>query len=68
MKTIQLNITCEFTTKTNNDYCMSVVINIEHLVPHFYTQNKLAEPSLNISRELLKHYYYIVNYLFSHGT
>ena len=43
IKTIKLNNAGEFTSQTFTDYCMSVGINIEHLVAHVHTQNSLAE-------------------------
>ena len=42
IKTIRLDNVSEFTSQTLNDYCMSIRINIEHLVAHVHTQNGLA--------------------------
>ena len=36
----------EFTSKTFDDYCMSIGIDVEHLVPHVHTQNGLAEAAI----------------------
>ncbi|KAM1878038.1 hypothetical protein ACFX14_040074 [Malus domestica] len=33
----------EFTSKTFDDYCMSIGVEVEHHVPHVHTQNGLAE-------------------------
>jgi hypothetical protein len=33
----------EFTCQLFYDYCMSIGINVEHLVAHTHTQNGLAE-------------------------
>jgi hypothetical protein len=33
----------EFTSQAFYDYCMSIVINVEHLVSHTHIQNGLAE-------------------------
>ena len=33
----------EFTSRSFDDYCMSLGINVEHHVPHVHTQNDLAE-------------------------
>ena len=43
IKSIRLDNASEFTSQTFTDYCISVGINIEHLVAHTYTQNGLAE-------------------------
>ena len=43
IKTIRLNKAGEFTSQTVINYCMSVGINIEHLITHTHTQNGLAE-------------------------
>ncbi|KAM1356839.1 hypothetical protein ACFX15_030257 [Malus domestica] len=43
IKSIRQDSAGEFTSKTFDDYCMSVGINVEHLVPHVHTQNSLAE-------------------------
>ena len=43
IKTIRLDNAGEFTSQTLNDYCMSIGINIEHLVAHIHTQNGLVE-------------------------
>ena len=36
----------EFTSKTFDDYCMSIGIDVEHPVPHVHTQNGLAEAAI----------------------
>ncbi len=33
----------EFTSQAFNYYCMSIGIDVEHLMSHVYTQNKLVE-------------------------
>ena len=43
IKTIKLDNACEFTSQTFTNYCMSVGINVEHLVAHTHTQNSLAK-------------------------
>ncbi|KAM1750625.1 hypothetical protein ACFX11_008842 [Malus domestica] len=43
IKSIRLDNDGEFTSQTFDDYCMSVEIEVEHLVPHFHTQNSLVE-------------------------
>ena len=57
IKTIRLDNVGEFTSQTLNDYCMSIGINIEHLVTHVHTQNGLAESLIKrlqlIARPLL---------------
>ena len=49
IKTIRLDNAGEFTSQTLNDYCMSIRINIEHLVAHVHTQNGLAESLISIN-------------------
>ena len=39
IKAIKLDNTNEFTSQTFTDYCMSVGINVDHLVAHTHTQN-----------------------------
>ncbi|KAM2667965.1 hypothetical protein EV2_019591 [Malus domestica] len=43
IKSIRLDNAREFTSKTFDDYCMSVGVEVEHPVPHVHTQNGLAE-------------------------
>ena len=43
IKSIRLDNAEEFTSQTFDEYCMSVGINVEHLMPHVHTQNGLAE-------------------------
>ncbi|KAM0969644.1 hypothetical protein ACFX2A_018133 [Malus domestica] len=43
IKSIRLDNAGEFTSQTFDDYCMTLGIDVEHLVPHVYTQNRLAE-------------------------
>ena len=43
IKSIRLDNAGEFTSKTFDDYCMSVGVEVEHPVPHVHTQNGLAE-------------------------
>ena len=43
IKAIRLDNGDEFTSQTFTDYCMSVGINIEHLIAHTHTQNGLAD-------------------------
>ncbi|CAN1294781.1 Copia protein [Linum perenne] len=42
-KKICLDNAREFTSQTFNDFCMSIGIDVEHLVAHVHTQNGLAE-------------------------
>ena len=57
IKTIRLDNAGEFTSQVFNDYCMSVGINVEHLVAHVHTQNGLAKSFIKriqmIARPLL---------------
>jgi hypothetical protein len=57
IKKIRLDNASEFTSKAFDDYCMSIGINIEHLVAHTHTQNGLAESFIKrfqmIARPLL---------------
>ena len=39
IKIIHLNNANEFTFKMFNDYCTSISIDVEHLIPHVHTQN-----------------------------
>jgi len=48
IKSIHLDNADEFTSQAFNDYCMSLGINIEHLVTHVHTQNDLV-------KSLIKH-------------
>ena len=43
IKIIKLDNANEFTSQTFIDYCMSIGINVEHLVAHTHTQNDLTE-------------------------
>ncbi|KAM1438921.1 hypothetical protein ACFXTO_012842 [Malus domestica] len=43
IKSIRLDNAGEFTSKTFDDYYMSVRVEVEHPVPHVHTQNGLAE-------------------------
>ncbi|KAM1407736.1 hypothetical protein ACFX2I_008345 [Malus domestica] len=43
IKSIRLDNAGEFTSKTFDDYCMSVGVEVEHPIPHVHTQNGLAE-------------------------
>nr|GEY15353.1 hypothetical protein [Tanacetum cinerariifolium] len=43
VKRVRLDNAGEFTSHAFNDYCMSVGIDVEHLVAHVHTQNGLAE-------------------------
>ena len=42
IKSIRLDNAGEFMSQTFDDYCMSVGIAVEHLVPHVHTQNGLV--------------------------
>ena len=57
IKSIRLDNAGEFTSQTFIDYCISVGINIGHLVAHTHTQNGLAESLIKslqlIARPLL---------------
>ena len=46
IKSIRLDNAGEFTSKTFDDYCMSLGIDVEHPVPHVHTQNGLAEAAI----------------------
>jgi len=43
IKKIRLDNAGEFTSHAFNEYCMSIGIEVEHLVAHIHTQNGLAE-------------------------
>ena len=43
IKTVRLDNAGEFTSHVFNDYCMSIGINVEHLIAHVHTQNDLAK-------------------------
>ena len=43
IKTIRFDNVDEFTSQMFVDYCMSIIIGIEHLVTHVHTQNGLAK-------------------------
>ncbi|KAM3003419.1 hypothetical protein FF2_033775 [Malus domestica] len=43
IKSIRLDNAGKFTSKTFDDYCMSLGVEVEHPVPHVHTQNSLAE-------------------------
>ena len=43
IKSIRLDNAGEFTSKTFDEYCKSIGIDVEHPVPHVHTQNGLAE-------------------------
>ena len=43
IKKVRLDNAGEFTSQTFNDYCVSMGIDIEHLVSHVHTQNCMAE-------------------------
>ena len=47
IKTIRLDNACEFSSQTFLDYCMSISIDIQHLVAHVHPQNGLAESFIN---------------------
>ena len=57
IKTICLDSADEFTSQTFDDYCISIGIDVEHLVAHTYIQNELAESFIKclqmIARPLL---------------
>lgn len=57
IKTIRLDNAGEFTSKTFNDYFMSIGVSVEHPVAHVHTQNGLAESLIKrlqlIARPLL---------------
>ena len=46
IKSIRLDNAGEFTSKYFDDYCMSIGIDVEHLVPHVHSQNGLAEATI----------------------
>ena len=46
IKSIRLDNAGEFTSKTFDDYCMSIGIEVEHPVPHVHSQNGLAEATI----------------------
>ncbi|KAM1003140.1 hypothetical protein ACFX2C_003502 [Malus domestica] len=43
IKSIRLDNAGEFMSKTFDDYCMSIGVEVEHLIPHVHTQNGLVE-------------------------
>ena len=57
IKTIRLDNSDEFTSKTFNNFYMSIGINVEHSIDHVHTQNGLAESLIKrlqlIARPLL---------------
>ncbi|KAM1157655.1 hypothetical protein ACFX15_027725 [Malus domestica] len=59
IKSIRLDNAGEFTSKTFDDYCMSVEVEVEYPVPHVHTQNGLAEAFIKrlqmIARSLVIH-------------
>jgi hypothetical protein len=42
IKAIRLDNAGEFTSKSFNEYCMSIGVDVEHPVAHTHTQNGLA--------------------------
>ena len=40
----------EFTSKSFDEYCASLGIEVEHLVPHVHTQNGLVESFISAFR------------------
>jgi len=59
IRSIRLDNAGEFTSKTFDDYCMSLGIDVEHPVPHVHSQNGLAEAHIKrlqlVSRALVMH-------------
>ena len=59
IKTIRLDNVDEFTYKTFDDYCTSIDVDVEHLVPNVHVQNGLEESLIKqlhiITRTLLMH-------------
>ncbi|OMP03727.1 Integrase, catalytic core [Corchorus capsularis] len=57
IKSIRMDNAGEFTSKSFDEYCASMGIKVEHLVPHVHTQNGLAESLIKriqiIARTLL---------------
>ena len=57
IKSIRLDNAGEFTSKTFDEYCRSIRIDVEHPVPHVHTKNGLAESFIKrlqvIARTLL---------------
>ena len=55
--TIRLDIAGEFSSQAFLDYCMSIGIDVQHLVAHVHSQNGLAESFIKrlqlIARPLL---------------
>ena len=43
IKSIRLDNAGEFTSRTFDDYCMSVEVDVEHSVPYVHTKKSLAE-------------------------
>ena len=43
IKSIRLDNTGEFTSKLFDDYCISLGIDVEHLVPYVHTQDGLVD-------------------------
>src|SRR3954468_12328392 len=58
IKSIRMDNAGEFTSKSFDDYCLALGIQVEHSVPHVHTQNGLAESLIKriklIARPLLQ--------------
>ena len=55
IRKIHLDNAGEFTSQTFNDYCMSIGIDVEHLVAHTHTQNGLAESLIKRFQIIARH-------------
>ena len=53
IKSIRLDNTGEFTSKSFDDYCISLGIDAEHIVPYVHTQDGLANRILVMRTKLL---------------
>jgi hypothetical protein len=43
IQSIRMENAAEFTSRSFNDYCMALRIQVQHLVPYVHTKNGLAE-------------------------
>jgi hypothetical protein len=55
IQSIRMDNAGEFTSQAFYDYCMSIRINVEHLVAHTHTQNGLAESFIKRLQLIARH-------------
>ena len=59
IKSIRMDNTDEFISKAFDDYCMTLGIKVEHLIPYVHTQNGLVESLIKhiklIAKPMLQH-------------